>query len=108
VGEQTSKTPKANILFFYIKYLEFGQIDIKLFGRLVDASHLVDGLDGLGAHTQAHVAVELFREEALPLQIDVLDLLDAFVRKGDDAGLTVGSLTQQIADTCSHHHVALA
>lgn len=85
-------------------FLKLGQVNTEFLGCRINASHLVDRLDALGGNTESDVAFEFFREESLPLQVDLLHLLDALVRKGDHASLTVGSLSEQIAHSGSHFH----
>jgi hypothetical protein len=82
--------------------LELLEIDFKLLGRGINAAHFVNGLDSLGADTKTNITLQVFGKESLPLQVDVLDLLDTLVRKGNDASLTVGCLAQQVADACPH------
>jgi len=60
-------------------HLEFRQIDVKLLCHFVDTAHLIHSLDCLGTNTKLDLAIELLREESLPLQIHMLDLLDASV-----------------------------
>lgn len=92
------------MLSLFCLFLVLGQIYIELLGGSIDASHFVDGLDALGRKAESDLSVEVFREESLPLQVDLLDLLDSLVGKGDHTGLTVGSLSEQIANSGSHFH----
>lgn len=84
--------------------LEFGKIDIELFGGRIDSSHLVHRLDSLCGKSELDVAVQGLGEESLGLEVDLLDLLDALVREGNNAGLSVGLLSEQVADAGSHFH----
>lgn len=70
--------------------LEFFQIHLKLFGSLINASELIDSLDALGRNAQPDVAVQVFRKEPLPLQVNILNLVDALVGEGHDTSLAVG------------------
>jgi len=89
------------LLYFHLELL---QIDIKLLGCLIDRSNFVDSLNALGRETKAHFASELFRKVSLPLQIDLLDLFDTLVTKGNHSSAAVGRLSQQIAGTGPHFH----
>ncbi len=84
--------------------LEFGKIDIELFGGRIDSSQLVHRLDSLGGKSELDVAVQGIGEESLGLEVDMLNLLDALVREGNDTGLSVGLLSEQVADAGSHFH----
>lgn len=101
--EFTKCTRFSLYLISFTSNLELGQIKIELLRSLIDASELDNGLDALGTNAKAHIAVELFGEESLPLQIDLLDLLDASVGKCNNTGLTIGRLSQQVADARSHN-----
>jgi hypothetical protein len=83
-----------------LKVLKF---NTKLLRSSIDAAHLVDSLDTLGAQSKTDIAVEVLREEALPLQIDFLYLLDAAVRECHHTSLTIGTLAEQVANTGAHH-----
>jgi len=84
--------------------LELCQIDIELFGGSVDSSQLVYRLDSLCGKSKLDAAVQVLGEELLGLKVDMLDLLDTLVREGNNAGTSVGCLSEQVADTGSHFH----
>lgn len=84
--------------------LEFSQINFELLGSGIHRSHLVDGLDSLGRNSHSNLSSKLVREETLPLQVDLLNLLDSLMRECNNTRLTVGCLAQQVADTSSHLH----
>ena len=88
--------------------LELGQINFELLGSGIDTTHFVHCLDSLSRQTQSNITVQVFREESLPLKVDFLDLLDALVRESHHTSLTVWLLSEQIAHSCAHDHVALA
>ena len=84
--------------------LELLEINLKLLGRLVNVSNLLDRLDSLGTKAKTDSAVQIFGKVSLPLEIYVLDLLVTNVRKGHNACLSVGSLSKQVAYSRPHGH----
>ena len=84
--------------------LELGEIDIELLGGGIDVPVLIHGLHPLGGEAELDVAPQLVREVPLGLEVDVLDLLVAGVREGDDAGLAVRALPEQVAHAGAHLH----
>lgn len=85
--------------------LELGKINAKLLGGSINVSVLVDGLDSLGGKAHPNLATQLLRVEPLPLEVDLLHLLDASVREGHHTSLSVGLLSEQITHTSPHLHV---
>ncbi len=64
---------------------------------MIQHHHLgLEGLDGLGGKPQADHAIALRPENALPLEVDLLDLVVANVGEGDRHSV-VGTLAQQHA-----------
>ena len=84
--------------------LKVGQVYLEFLGSGINSSHLVDSLNSLGGKAKSDIAVQLLGEESLPLEVDVLDLFDSLVGKGDHACLAVGGLSEQIANSGSHFH----
>jgi len=85
--------------------LELGKVETELLRRGIDTSVLGDGLHSLGGEAELDVAAELVGEVSLGLEVDVLDRLVALVGEGNDAGLTVGTLAEEVADAGAHLHV---
>lgn len=85
--------------------LELGKVQTELLGSGIDTSVLGDSLHSLGGEAKLDVAAELVGVVSLGLEVDVLDLLVALVGEGNDAGLTVGTLAEEVADTGTHLHV---
>ena len=86
-------------------YLELGKVQTELLGSGIDTSVLGDSLHSLGGEAKLDVAAELVGVVSLGLEVDVLDLLVALVGEGNDAGLTIGTLAEEVADTGTHLHV---
>ena len=86
-------------------HLELGKVQTELLGSGINTSVLGDSLHSLGGEAKLDVAAELVGEVSLGLEVDVLDLLVALVGEGNDAGLTVGTLAEEVADTGTHLHV---
>ena len=81
---------------------ELGQIHSELLSRGIDRSVLIHGLDPLAAQSQTDPTSQIIGVEPLPLQIHLLNLVDALVREGDDAGLAVGGLSEEVARPLPH------
>ena len=86
-------------------FLKLVEIHIVFLGRGINASILVDSLNGLGRKTQSDLTSQFLGKETLLLQVDVLNLLDALVRKCHDTSLTIGRLARQVTNTGSHFHI---
>ena len=96
---------QTHFVWYELLHLELLEVNIELLGCLINSSHLIHSLDSFGTDAKFDIAVEFFGEEALGLKINMLDLLDALVRESDYTGLTVGGLSQQVADSCPHGHI---
>ena len=83
-------------------FLVLRQIYPELLRGGVDRTVLDDGLDPLRAQSQADLTTQVIREESLPLQVHLLNLVDVLVRESDDAGLSVGRLPEEVARPFPH------
>lgn len=99
---QYPNTTSDSCIFLPTISLELGQVNSELLSSGINRSVLVDGLNSLGAQSEADGPSHVIRVEALPLQIDLLDLVDALVREGDDARLAVGRLPEEVAGALAH------
>lgn len=74
--------------------LELLQINVEFLGSSIDGSNLIDSLNSFGRNTKLDISTQLFREESLPLKINMLHLLDPLVGKGNNTSLAIGRLSE--------------
>eukprot|EP00579_Thalassiosira_antarctica_P025655 CAMPEP_0202008862 /NCGR_PEP_ID=MMETSP0905-20130828/14910_1 /ASSEMBLY_ACC=CAM_ASM_000554 /TAXON_ID=420261 /ORGANISM="Thalassiosira antarctica, Strain CCMP982" /LENGTH=136 /DNA_ID=CAMNT_0048567187 /DNA_START=103 /DNA_END=513 /DNA_ORIENTATION=+ len=82
--------------------LVLGEVHSKFLGRGINSSILVHSLDSLRAQSQTNATSQTVRVESLPLQIHLLDLVDALVGEGNDASLAVRRFAEEVALSLSH------
>mmetsp|Transcript_10864 Transcript_10864/g.20195 ORF Transcript_10864/g.20195 Transcript_10864/m.20195 type:complete len:148 (-) Transcript_10864:123-566(-) len=82
--------------------LVLGEVHSELLRRGINSSVFIDCLDSLRAQSKAHPASQIIRVKPLPLQIHLLDLVNALVRECNDAGLAVGGLAEEVALSLPH------
>ena len=82
--------------------LVLGEVHSKFLGRGVNSSILVHGLDSLRAQSQTNATSQTIGIKPLPLQIHLLDLVDALVGECDDTSLAVRRFAEEIAFSLSH------
>lgn len=78
------------------------QVNTKFLGSSVNGPILIHSLNSLSTQSHPNPSAQLIRIKPLPLQIDLLHLVNAFVREGNDTGFAVCRFAEEVAGSFAH------